>query len=112
MLRDIAAAVLERIAPEAAEKGRDDKTAEQSVQLSDVPDGGYLTGTLDAETTALLRAALGKFTPDAAPFRGQQRAGATRTDPLAPASPGPGRNVPASARLRHRQRRRVPTNPI
>ncbi len=69
MLRDIAAAVLERIAPEAAEKGRDDKTAEQSVQLSDVPDGGYLTGTLDAETTALLRAALGKFTPEAAPFR-------------------------------------------
>jgi hypothetical protein len=69
MLRDIAAAVLEHIAPQAAEKDRDDKTAAQSVQLSDVPDGGYLTGTLDAETTALLRAALAKFTPDAAPFR-------------------------------------------
>ena len=69
MLRDIAAAVLEHIAPDTAEKDRDDKTADQSVQLSDVPDGGYLTGTLDPETTALLRAALAKFTPDAAPFR-------------------------------------------
>jgi hypothetical protein len=72
MLRDIAAAVLERIAPDTAEKDRDDKTATQSVQLSDVPDGGYLTGTLDVETTALLRAALKKFTSDAAPFRDEQ----------------------------------------
>ena len=70
MLRDIAAAVLERIAPDAAEKDRDRKTAGQRLHLSDVPDGGYLTATLDAETTALLRAALTTFTPEAAPFPG------------------------------------------
>ncbi len=67
MLRDIAAAVLEHLAPEETEKKRDVKTGSQSVHLSDVPDGGYLTGDLDPETTALLRAALAKFTPEAKP---------------------------------------------
>src|ERR1700712_762812 len=63
-LTDIAHAVLERIAPDKTEKDRDDKTASQSLHLSDVPDGGYLTADLDPETTALLRAALEKFTPE------------------------------------------------
>jgi Domain of unknown function (DUF222)/HNH endonuclease len=64
MLKDIAAAVLEHLAPEETENKRDAKTASQSLHLSDVPDGGYLTGDLDPETTALLRAALAKFTPE------------------------------------------------
>ena len=64
-LADIANTILEHLAPQTAAKDRDDKTASQSLQLSDVPDGGYLTADLDPETTALLRAALTKFTPEA-----------------------------------------------
>ena len=63
-LTDIAKTILEHLAPETAEQDRDVKTASQSLHLSDVPDGGYLTGDLDPETTALLRAALAKFTPE------------------------------------------------
>ena len=63
-LVDIANAILEHLAPETAEKDRDQKTAEQALHLSDVPDGGWMTGTFDPESTALLRAALAKATPE------------------------------------------------
>ena len=62
-LTDIARTVLEHLAPDKTEKDRDDKTAAQSLHLSDVPDGGYLTGHFDAETTAILRAALARDLP-------------------------------------------------
>ena len=63
-LVDIANTILEHIAPETAEKDRDEKTAEQALHLSDVPDGGWMTDTFNPENTAILRAALAKFTPE------------------------------------------------
>ena len=62
-LADIAARLKEELAPEVCEKDRDDKAARQSVHLSDVGDGGRLDGDLDAESTAILRAALDKYMP-------------------------------------------------
>ncbi len=66
-LADIAAALTETIAPDKSEKDRERKTASQKVHLSDVPDGGRLDGDLDAESTAILRAALEKYMPKPGP---------------------------------------------
>ncbi len=66
-LRDIATVLLEELAPDDRETERDWRTATQRVHLSDVPDGGRLDGDLDAEGTAILRAALDKYTPKPAP---------------------------------------------
>ena len=62
-LKDIAARLKEELAPDTCEKDRDAKAARQSVHLSDVGDGGRLDGDLDAESTAILRAALDKYMP-------------------------------------------------
>ena len=66
-LKDIAARLKEELAPDTCEKDRDDKAASQSVHLSDVGDGGRLDGDLDAESTAILRAALDKYMPPPEP---------------------------------------------
>jgi hypothetical protein len=67
-LRDMAAALLEEYAPDKQDADRERKTASgQKAHLSDTPDGGRLDADLDAEGTAILRAALDKFMPKPEP---------------------------------------------
>jgi hypothetical protein len=67
-LRDMAAALLEEYAPDKQDADRERKTSTgQKAHLSDTPDGGRLDADLDAEGTAILRAALDKFMPKPEP---------------------------------------------
>jgi hypothetical protein len=67
-LRDMAAALLEEYAPDKQDADRERKTTTgQKAHLSDTPDGGRLDADLDAEGTAILRAALDKFMPKPEP---------------------------------------------
>jgi hypothetical protein len=67
-LRDVAAALLEEFAPAKQQADRDRKTRHgHKAHLSDTPDGGRLDADLDAEGTAILRAALDKFMPKPEP---------------------------------------------
>jgi hypothetical protein len=66
-LRDVAAALLEEFVPETQAADRDRKTASLKAHLSDTPDGGRLDADLDAEGTAILKAALDKFMPKPEP---------------------------------------------
>ncbi len=69
-LRDIAAELVERLDPEGEDKRRQRKTADQSAHLSDTLDGGRLDANLDAEGTAILRAALDKYMDKPQPTEG------------------------------------------
>ncbi len=69
-LRDLAAELLERLAPELSEKRRARHEADVSAHLSDTLDGGRLDANLDAEGTAIVRAALEKYLPKPAPTVG------------------------------------------
>ena len=62
-LRGIAHALLAEFVPDRSERRRDDKEQAQRLHLSDTPDGGRLDGDLDAESTAILRAALDRYLP-------------------------------------------------
>jgi hypothetical protein len=62
-LRGIAQALLEEFVPDRQDKKRDDKERLQRLHLSDTLDGGRLDADLDAESTAILRAALDKYAP-------------------------------------------------
>jgi hypothetical protein len=62
-LRGIAQALLEEFVPDRQDKKRDDKQQSQRLHLSDTFDGGRLDADLDAESTAILRAALDKYAP-------------------------------------------------
>ena len=62
-LPGIAQALLEELVPDRSEKRREDKEAVQRLHLSDTPDGGRPGADLDAESTAILRAALDKYLP-------------------------------------------------
>jgi hypothetical protein len=67
-LRDMAAALLEEYAPDKQDADRERKGASGlKAHLSDTPDGGRLDADLDAEGTAILRAALDKFMPKPEP---------------------------------------------
>jgi hypothetical protein len=67
-LRDMAAALLEEYVPDKQDAGRERKAASGlKAHLSDTPDGGRLDADLDAEGTAILRAALEKFMPKPEP---------------------------------------------
>lgn len=66
-LRDIANVLLEGLAPEEQEAKRDRREADMSCHLSDVGDGGRLDADLDAESTAIIRAALDKYLGKAVP---------------------------------------------
>jgi Domain of unknown function (DUF222) len=67
-LRDVAAVLLEELVPDRQEKDRERKAGfGQKAHLSDTPDGGRLDADLDAEGTALVRAALDKFLPKPEP---------------------------------------------
>jgi hypothetical protein len=68
-LADIAAVIREELDPGGCAQKRDRRQAGQA-HLSDVPDGGRLDGDLDAESTAILPAALEKFTPKPTPTVG------------------------------------------
>jgi hypothetical protein len=62
-LRGIAQVLLEQFCPDRQERRRDDKEARQRLHLSDTLDGGRLDADLDAESTAILRAAIEKYLP-------------------------------------------------
>jgi hypothetical protein len=67
-LRDMAAALLEEYVPDKQDADRERKGASGlKAHLSDTPDGGRLDADLDAEGTAILRAALEKFMPKSEP---------------------------------------------
>ena len=67
-LRDMAAALLEEYAPDKQDADRERQGASGlKAHLSDTPDGGRLDADLDAEGTAILRAALDKFMPKPEP---------------------------------------------
>lgn len=70
-LAHIAAVIREELAPGDCQKDRDRRQAAQRVHLSDVPDGGRLDGDLDAESTAIVRAALEKYMPKPTPTIGE-----------------------------------------
>jgi hypothetical protein len=61
-LRDIANLLLEEIVPAGQAAKRDQRTMSMKCHLSDVGDGGRLDADLDAESTAIIRAALEKYT--------------------------------------------------
>jgi hypothetical protein len=64
----VAAALLEEFVPDKQQADRERKTRHgQKAHLSDTPDGGRLDADLDAEGTAIVRAALDKFMPKPEP---------------------------------------------
>jgi hypothetical protein len=60
-LRDIAALLLEDMVPQQQAAKRERRTGTMKCHLSDVGDGGRLDADLDAESTAIIRAALDKY---------------------------------------------------
>jgi hypothetical protein len=62
-LRAIAQTLLEEFVPDRQERRRDDKEQRQRLHLSDTLDGGRLDADLDAESTAILKAAIAKYLP-------------------------------------------------
>jgi hypothetical protein len=69
-LRDLAAALLERLDPDTQERQRQRKETTVAAHLSDTLEGGRLDADLDPEGTAILRAALDKYMAKPAPTAG------------------------------------------